>query len=83
MGAVGAPAEPRGLEQPAVGVVHRARAGERREIGGALLVALRADPARDRAEHERPEDDGEDDAEQQDRRLAGLARAGSPGARIT
>src|SRR5918997_3810451 len=49
---VGPAAELRRLEQAWIGVVHRPRRGERREVGGTLLVALGADPLRDRAEHE-------------------------------
>ena len=53
MGAVGAPTDLARLEQPAVGVVHGAGGGEGTEIRRSLLVALRADALRDRAQNER------------------------------
>ena len=58
-------ARPRRLEQPVVRVVHRPRAAERGEIGGALRGVARAEPARDRAEHERAERDREQPADEQ------------------
>ncbi len=73
--AVGTPADLARLEEPGVGVVHRASARQRAEVRRALLVALRADALRDRPEHEGAEQHGERDAEQQDRGLAGLAAA--------
>ena len=67
---VRAPCDHRRLEQVPVGVVHRPRRRERGEVGRSLLATLRADALRDRAEHERPEQQCHRDAEDDDRRLA-------------
>ena len=68
--------------------MHGPRRRERAEVGRPLLPALRADPAREQAEHRRAEEDGAEAADEQDGRLARIAagaragragRAGRPG----
>ena len=67
---VGATADARRLEQPVVGLAHRPRAGQRGEVGGALCGVARAEGARDGAEHQRAEPDGEQPADEQHGDLA-------------
>jgi hypothetical protein len=63
-------AEQRHLEEPLIGLVHRARSGERGEVGRTLLIAVGTDPLRDRAEHERAKQQRQRETEHEDRRLA-------------
>ena len=72
---VGAAGEARRLEQPVIGLPHRAGAGERREIGGALRGVAHLQAARHGSEHERADAYREEPADEQHRHLpARLAR---------
>ena len=52
--------------------MHRPRAGERAEVGRALRARLPAAAAGDEREHQRPEDERDETADDDDRRLAAL-----------
>ena len=60
------------LEEARVRVVHRPGARERSEVGRALRPGLPAATARDQREHQRREDDRDETADDEDRRLAAL-----------
>jgi len=61
------------LEQPRVGLVHRARAGQRAEVGRALLAPVLADAPGHPAEEDRVDHDGRHRRQQQQHGLAGFA----------
>src|SRR4051812_34981424 len=60
-------------EEPRVAVAHGLGGREGPEVGGALLVAARADRAGERAEDARADEHREQHAGEQDEGLAGLA----------
>ena len=62
------------LEDTRIRLAHRPGAGERREVRRALLVGARRHGARVDPQEQPADDDGEQDADEQDGRLAALGR---------
>jgi hypothetical protein len=73
-------------EDPRVDVAHRARAGERTEVGRALVLSADADSARDATEDDGTEQHRRERTDDEERRLAllgvsaGVGHVGQPGA---